>query len=217
LKFGGGSMSSYFETRFLEDDRRLKSWNYLCRYFQKIVSREDTILEIGAGYCYFINQIEASRKIAVDLFPDLSIFASSSVESHIGDARKMDFLEDNSIDTIFASNFLEHLDWTQLEVLMTEILRVLKPAGRVMIMQPNFRHCYKHYFDDYTHRTVFTDHSVRDWFASHGFLTEISKPRFLTLTVKSTMGKLSFLIPIYLKSPWKPRSGQMFFVFRRSQ
>jgi SAM-dependent methyltransferase len=210
------SVNSYFETRFVEDSRRLKSWSYLCRYFQKLVNREDTILEIGAGYCYFINRIESSRKIAVDLFPDLPAFAGNTVESHVADATKMDFLEDSSIDTVFASNFLEHLDWRQLETLMSELLRVLKPNGKVMIMQPNFKHSYKQYFDDYTHRTIFTDHSIRDWFASHGFSTEISRPKFLPLTVKSSIGGLNFLIPIYLKSPWKPKSGQMFFVFRRN-
>lgn len=208
-------MNSYFETRFVEDGRRLKSWSYLCSYFQNLVNRDDTILEIGAGYCYFINGIESSRKIAVDLFPDLPEFADNSVESHVADATKMEFLEDSSVDTVFASNFLEHLDWKQLETLIDELLRVLKPNGRVMIMQPNFKHSYKQYFDDYTHRTIFTDQSIRDWFASHGFSTEISRPKFLPLTVKSSMGGLNFLIPLYLKSPWKPKSGQMFFVFRR--
>jgi ubiquinone/menaquinone biosynthesis C-methylase UbiE len=209
-------MSNYFNTRFLEDQRRAKSWGYLCKYFQKQIGKNETILEIGAGYCYFINQIAGTKKIAVDIFPDLHLFANKSVEAHIGDATKMQFLSDSSIDTVFASNFFEHLEWTQLESLMTELIRVLKPTGKVLIMQPNFRYAYKNYFDDYTHRTIFTDRSISDWFSTKGFEVEISKPRFLPLTVKSSMGHLSFLIPLYLLSPWKPRAGQMFLVFRRT-
>lgn len=209
-------MNSYFSTRFLEDERRAKSWSYLCKYFQKLVGEDETILEIGAGYCYFINQITGKRKIAVDLFPDLHLFAHETVETHIVDATSMNFLSDGSIDTVFASNFLEHLEWNQLEDLIRELVRILKPNGKVLVMQPNFRFAYRNYFDDYTHRTIFTDQSIRDWFAIKGFDLLISKPKFLPLTVKSSMGYLSFLIPVYLKSPWKPKAGQMFLVFRKT-
>ena len=40
-------------------------------------------------------------------------------------------------------------------------------------------------------------------------------PRFLPLTVKSRMGGLTFLVPFYLRSPWRPMAGQMFVLAER--
>ena len=207
----------YFDSRFVEDLKRAKSWAYLCEYFQRFVPREATVLELGAGYCYFINQIDAERKIAVDLFPDLERYASADVEAHLADATKLDFIDKESVDIIFASNFLEHLEWGQLHSLMNEMTRVLSPNGQIILMQPNYRLSYRSYFDDYTHRTIFTDRTLLDWFESHHFICEFSKPRFLPLTVKSRLGAFSRAIPLYLRSPWKPFAGQMCFVFRNSQ
>ena len=40
-------------------------------------------------------------------------------------------------------------------------------------------------------------------------------PRFLPLTVKSRAGGLTFLVPFYLRSPWRPFAGQMFVLAER--
>ena len=207
--------NQYFETRFVQDERRKASWVYLCKFFQKYVDQNGTVLELGAGYCYFINQIDAKEKIAVDLFPDLLSHAEFPVKAFVRDATKLDFIASNSVDVIFASNFLEHLDWNNLDNLITEIDRILGAKGKILIMQPNFRLSYRNYFDDYTHRTVFTDTSLIDWFGANGFKAKHSFPKFLPLSVKSSMGKFSRLIPFYISSPWKPKAGQMFFVFER--
>jgi hypothetical protein len=41
---------------------------------------DSTVLEIGAGYCEFINSIRAKRKVAFDLNRDIKKFAKDSVE-----------------------------------------------------------------------------------------------------------------------------------------
>jgi SAM-dependent methyltransferase len=205
----------YFSTRFAEDSNRKKVWKKLTPYFQQFVDENDCILEVGAGYCYFINQIVAKRKIAVDTFEDLAKFSASDVEAHITDARKLEFLEKNSVDVIFASNFLEHFDWSDLSVLAQEFSRVLKQNGKVIVMQPNFRLCYKNYFDDFTHRAIFTDQSILDWFKNFGFTATVQSPRFMPFSIKSNLGSLHWLIPAYLQSPIKPLAGQMMFVFQK--
>ena len=118
-------------------------------------------------------------------------------------------------DLVFASNFLEHFDWPVLEGLVAEILRVLRPGGRLMLVQPNFRLQPGRYFDDYTHRAIFTDVSLSDWLAASGFQVKQVVPKFLPLTVKSRFGGLSFLMPLYLRSPWRPLAGQMLVVAER--
>jgi SAM-dependent methyltransferase len=203
---------NYFSTRFSSDIRRKKSWRYLTRYLQRYVSERDTVLELAPGYCFFINEIKAKMKFAVDIEPKVLEYAASNVEARIGNACDLKHVRDESVDVIFASNFLEHLDWDELEVLMLEIKRVLSKHGRLILMQPNFALCYKTYFDDFTHRTVFTDKSLVDWLLSCDLTVTHVARRFLPMSLKGKVGYLYLLIPIYLRFPFKPKAGQMLVV-----
>ena len=202
---------SYFSTRFADDPRRDRMWRHLTAYLTPLVPPDATVLELGAGYCHFINRVPAARRVAVDVGPQLETAAGNGVEIHQGDA--VAYLEQappDTFDFVLASNFFEHLDWPALNALLPLLLRSMKPGGRLAVIQPNFRLAPRRYFDDYTHRTVFTDASLRDWLEAGGFDILDVVPRFLPLTVKSRLGSLSFLIPLYLKLPWRPLAGQMF-------
>ena len=41
-------------------------WKAICEYLQKFVAPSSTVMDVGAGYCDFINQIQAQTKYAVD-------------------------------------------------------------------------------------------------------------------------------------------------------
>jgi SAM-dependent methyltransferase len=148
--------------------------------------------------------------------PQVETCAGKDVEIFRGEA--LAFLEQakpDSFDFVLASNFFEHLDWRDLTELLPLLRRAIKPGGRLAVVQPNFRLAPRRYFDDYTHRTVFTDTSLADWLAAGGFDIVRQVPRFLPLTVKSKLGGLSFLVPIYLRLPWRPLAGQMFVLAER--
>ena len=206
----------YFATRFAEDARRARMWTHLVRYLSEYVPGDGAVLELGAGYCYFINAVTARRRVAVDLSETLGRAAAPGVEAIVGDAlTALRAMPEAQFDFVFASNFLEHFDWPVLEALIAEITRVLRPGGRVALVQPNFRLQPGRYFDDYTHRAIFTDVSLADWLAASGLRVVQVIPKFLPLTVKSRLGGLSFLMPLYLRSPWRPFAGQMFVVAER--
>jgi SAM-dependent methyltransferase len=207
---------AYFETRFVPDARREGVWRHLTPYLSKYVPPEASVLELGAGYCFFINHVRARRRVAVDLAPTLLSAAASGVEAHQADA--IEFLtaaQPGEFDFIFASNFLEHFEWPALDEMRRLIVRALSPRGRLALVQPNFRLAPGRYFDDYTHRTIFTDVSLADWLAGGGLRVTRVEPRFLPLTVKSGLGHFSFLVPLYLRLPWRPLAGQMFVLAER--
>jgi SAM-dependent methyltransferase len=211
-----GSDQQYFETRFPDDPRRAKLWQHLTAYLAQFVPPNAAVLELAAGYCHFINHVPAARRVAVDAGPQVTSAASPGVEAHQADA--IAFLETvptGTFDVIFASNFLEHLDRADVERILPLILKALKPGGRFAIVQPNFRLAPGRYFDDYTHRTMFTDVSICDWFTAAGFRIVKVVPRFLPLTVKSSLGGFTFLVPLYLRLPWRPLAGQMFVLAER--
>ena len=66
--------------------KRNKVWRVLCSsYFQKLVPREATVLDLACGYGEFIQlNIEAKRKIAVDLQPGCARSISTPVSNSIG-------------------------------------------------------------------------------------------------------------------------------------
>jgi SAM-dependent methyltransferase len=207
---------SYYATRLVHDKRREKLWRSLTPYLQCFVPENAVVLELGAGYCYFINNVSAARRVAVDASPEIQRWAAPDVEAVADDA--LQFLrsaDPEQFDFIFASNFFEHFEWPALEEMIALILRALRPSGRLAVIQPNFRLAAGRYFDDYTHRTIFTDVSLGDWLSASGFNVVKMTPRFLPLSVKSSAGALSFLVPLYLRLPYRPLAGQMFALAER--
>src|ERR1700752_2575571 len=50
--------------------RRSEVWETLNQFFfQQWINSQDTVLDLGAGYCEFINSVRAKVKLALDLNP----------------------------------------------------------------------------------------------------------------------------------------------------
>ncbi|WP_305907129.1 methyltransferase domain-containing protein [Methylomarinum sp. Ch1-1] len=204
-------MTGYHNTRLAYDDRRELLWKTLCEsYFQNLVSEDASVLELGAGYGHFINNIQCKRRIAIDKWKDFPNFVKPEIEYHIGNAANLDFIEDQSIDFVFASNLFEHLTQDEFSLVLENLHNKLSKHGTLNILQPNFRFAYREYFDDYTHISIYSDRSLVDFLESNGFKVIYCKPRFLPLTIKSKIPVIPFLIKLYLKLPIKPMGKQMF-------
>lgn len=187
-------------------------WSELVRYVKKDLDEVEVIVELGTGYCDFINQFHAKRKIGYEVNFEMAKFADPDVELHIEDAMNVGKLGNQTADVVFASNFLEHLDETELDLLLPNIYRVLKCEGRLVLIQPNYRLCKDRYFDDPTHKTVFTDESIVLLLKRFSFRIKKIHSGLLPLTVQSPLPKWAFLVRLYLLSPVKPMAGQMYVV-----
>ncbi|MCS7041228.1 MAG: class I SAM-dependent methyltransferase [Bryobacteraceae bacterium] len=201
---------NYFATRFRYDPRREILWKALCDfYFSRLAPPDGHVLELGAGYCHFINNIRAARKTAVDLSADCARYAAPGVRFHEGSVTDLSFLEDGSVDLAFASNLFEHLTQAEFSRCLRELKRTLKPSGQLVILQPNFRRAYKEYFDDYTHISVYSDVSLCDFLQANGYRILECRPGFLPFSIVSRLPVRRSLILLYLLSPWKPFAKQM--------
>ncbi|WP_432944366.1 class I SAM-dependent methyltransferase [Kribbella sp. CA-253562] len=211
----GTYVSNYFETRLAHNANRTKIWQHLCNYLQRWISTDAEVLELGAGWCDFSNNVKAKRVVAMDLDSTVDRAAAAHVEPVVGDCTDLGKFEDGTFDVVFASNLLEHLDRDSSNRLLAEARRVLRPGGRLILMQPNFRLNPGRYFDDFTHVAIFTDQSLQDYLVAEGWKIDAVKAKFMPLTLKSKGGNLTFLVPWYLRSPIKPLAGQMLVVASR--
>jgi ubiquinone/menaquinone biosynthesis C-methylase UbiE len=207
-----------YQGRFSEKEVESKSriWEVLCRhFFQDYVSPNDTVLDLGAGYCDFINNIQCREKLAVDLNDDTPLLAHNNVTVQQASSTKLSFLADESINVVFTSNFLEHLR-TKEEVLQTfnEIHRVLKKGGLFLILQPNIRHVGFEYWDFFDHHIALTEKSLIEGLLIKEFKIKRVISKFLPFTTKSKIPQYPFLVWLYLKIPlvWKIMGKQSFLV-----
>lgn len=167
------------------------------------------MLELGAGYGNFINNVTAARRIAQDQWPDFSQHLAAGVESHVGPVTDLSFLTDNSVDFAFASNLFEHISQTDFASVLGQLRRKLKRQGTLTLIQPNFRYAFREYFDDYTHITPYSHLSISDFLHANSYDVIRCVPRFLPLTLKSRLKVSPLLIRLYLSSPIKPLGKQM--------
>jgi hypothetical protein len=204
-------LKGYHKTRHAFDTRRSLLWKTLCEaYFQRLIPADACVLELGAGYGNFINNIKSLTRIAVDSWEGTSGFLAPGVVARIGNVTDLSFVPDRSIDFVFASNLFEHLPQHDFTTVLDQLRNKLKADGTLNILQPNYRFAYREYFDDYSHVSVFSDRSLADFLESHGFHVFECIPRFLPLTIKSRLPILPFLVRLYLFMPFKPLGKQMF-------
>jgi len=202
-----------------EHAQRVRLWKILCAYyFQKLISKDDTVVDVAAGRCEFINAIKCKRKIAVDLNVETKKYADKSVEVLKIDALKLTSKLGGKVNVVFMSNFLEHLG-TKRDVLtlFNQVNKILVSSGRVIILQPNINLAKEKYWDFIDHHIALNDKSVVEALEVSGFEMERSIVRFLPYSTKSIFPISPVLVKIYLLLPafLRPFAGQSLFVARK--
>jgi SAM-dependent methyltransferase len=203
----------YHGSRLAHDARRATVWKALWRYhFRHRIAPDHCVLDLGAGYGDFINNVIARRRIAVDQWPGMADHVAPGVEAIVAPVTDLSAIGDGSVDFAFASNLFEHLPQEAFLEVLRQLSAKLTPSGTLTIIQPNYRYAYRDYFDDYTHVAIYSHISLADLLVAHGWDVLEVEPRFLPLSVKSRLPIWPPLIGAYLKSPCKPLGKQMMVV-----
>jgi SAM-dependent methyltransferase len=209
-----------YRARFNETElrRQCAFWVPICRYLEQYVLPDGATLDLGAGYCHFINNVVSARKIAVDINEEsLTRFAAEDVQIMVSSGSQIS-LPNESLDTVVASNVYEHFPTREaVAESFAEVHRVLRPGGRLIVMQPNFAHCAKRYFDFFDHRLAFTHLGMAEGLQAAGFVIRVLRSRFLPYTSKSRLPRQPWIVGLYLKLPftWYLFGQQMLIVAER--
>ena len=197
-------LKEVYEQRFDESDQARKEaiWRELGKYLQRYIAADARVVDIACDLGYFIRNVRAAERWATDirdvgatLPPDVRFIRASGLDL-------ADVLPNESFDLAFFSNYLEHLASTEA---VLEQLRVtyalLKPGGKVLILQPNIRLIGGSYWDFIDHQTALTEKSLGEAATMAGFKTKQVIARFLPYTTKSKFPQHPLLVRAYLHLP----------------
>lgn len=211
-------MQSPLEIRFDNEDllKRDLVWKVLIEtHFQKYVNINDTVIDVGAGYCEFINNISCKKKIAIDSSSMIKKYANKNVNIIIKPLHKIPKIYYGKVNIVFMSNFLEHLE-TKRDVINTfnTIHLLLKKNGKVLILQPNIDLIKERYWDRIDHNLALNGGSIVEALKITKFRDIVFIRNFLPATMQTKMPINKMLINIYSHIPYflRPFAGQSFFV-----
>jgi SAM-dependent methyltransferase len=214
----GSDLRKIYSLRFAgKDCHRTRIWRELVRYFSQWFPSDGAVLDLGAGYCEFINHASARVKYAMDLNPDIHKQAMTGVIVLRQDCSAPWPVPEGELDAVFTSNFLEHLpDKGAVTAALSNAYRSLKPGGRLIAMGPNIKYLCGAYWDFFDHYVELTDLSLAEALASCDFEIEKSVARFLPYTMSRGPQYPTWLLRVYLAVPavWR-LFGKQFLVIAR--
>lgn len=198
-------LQAIYHNRFTETlAYRQQVWKVLTAiFFNRWIPSTSTVLDLGCGYGEFINNISAGQKYAMDLNPDARQHLAPNIHFLEQDCSATWPLPDNSLDTVFTSNFFEHLPDKQcLKSTLRQTFRCLKPGGRLIAMGPNIKYLPGLYWDFFDHHTILTEASLAEVLEVIGFQSEQVTPRFLPYTLVNAPKYPLIFLRMYLAMPW---------------
>jgi SAM-dependent methyltransferase len=213
-------LPAIYDQRFIaaDRDRRRGIWLELVRYLQRYVPAEARVLEIACDQGGFINNIAAAERWAVDV-RDVRRHLDPAVQFLQADGLDLPTrLSAASFDVVFMSNYLEHLASGEAVLEQLRIVRdLLKPGGRVVVIQPNIRLVGGSYWDFLDHKTALTDRSLEEAGQAAGLETVELIARFLPYTTKSRIPQHRRLVRAYLaiRPAWFLLGRQTLYIARR--
>jgi SAM-dependent methyltransferase len=197
---------------------RNRVWNVLVnKFFSRWIRPEDCVLDLGCGYCEFINNITAAQKFAMDLNPSARDRVSRNTRFIEQDCSAPWPLPDDSLDIIFSSNFFEHLpSKAALQATLLEAYRCLKPGGHLIAIGPNVKLLSGEYWDFFDHHLPLTELSLSEALVMAGYKVDLALARFLPYTMSQGFRPPIWTLRLYLKFPllWK-LFGRQFLVIGR--
>ncbi len=211
-----------YEARFDEREVSAKDavWREIVRYLGRYIDPAAPVLDLACDHGHFIRWAVASERWATDirdvitsLPPDVRFVQGSGLDL----AR---LAPTGYFGTVFMSNYLEHLESGDAVI---EQLRVasslLRPGGRVIVLQPNIRLVGDRYWDFIDHRVALTERSLLEAAELADLRTVELVTRFLPYSTKGRLPSAPRLVRGYLafKPAWWLLGRQTLLVAQRAE
>jgi ubiquinone/menaquinone biosynthesis C-methylase UbiE len=213
------AIDEIYAHRFDDADAAAKDaiWQEITRYLQRFVPHDAAVLDIACDRGDFIRNIGAREKWASDMRNVRPLLPNEITFVQANGLDLADHVPERHFDVVFMSNYLEHLPASGDVIVQLRVAhRLLKPNGKVIVLQPNIRFVGARYWDFIDHSVALTERSLVEAAELAGFRTDTLIKRFLPYTTKSRLPKSPRLVRAYLSAPllWHILGKQTLFVGR---
>lgn len=212
-------LGEVYSRRFSDRHAETKAavWVEISRYLQRFVA-DGPVLDVGCDRGDFIRYVKADEKWATDL-RDVAKHLPPDVHFvHADGLSLIGAVPAGHFGTVLMSNYLEHLPSAAAVAEQFAVVRdLLRPGGRVIVLQPNIRLVGAAYWDFIDHKVALTERSLVEAAEMSGFRTDRLIVRFLPYTTKSRLPQRAGLVRAYLRFPlaWRFLGGQTLYVGSR--
>ena len=182
----------------VNQQQRNNVWKLISEYLTSLAGNPERVLDPACGLGEFINNCQATERWASDLamkgselHPSIKFIQGNFLEVN---------LPDEYFDLIFISNVLEHLP-SQFDVneFLVHARKKLRTGGKIIVIGPNFKYCYKEYFDCADHIIPLTNISLEEHLIAAGLTIENNTARFLPYSFRSKLPAFSLTTRLYLR------------------
>lgn len=206
-----------YARRFPQSEHAAKDriWPPIVRFLERWVDPGAAAVDIACDRGYFIRNVRAAERWATDL-RDVGADLPSNVRFVQADGLQLAaHLPSAHFGTVFMSNYLEHLPGPDAVIEQLRVAtRLLRPRGRVIVLQPNIRLVGGAYWDFIDHKVALTEHSLVEAGQLAGLRPVEVITRFLPYSTKGRLPAHPALVAAYLRFPaaWRFMGKQTLYV-----
>jgi SAM-dependent methyltransferase len=194
-------LQGVYGNRFNEREAAAKSglWREIAAYLQRFVPEDGRVIDIACDRGYFIGNVHCAEKWGSDIRPVGGLLPPDVRFVQVDGLELGRAVPAHHFDLVFMSNYLEHLPSGESVIRQFEVAaQVLRPGGRVLVLQPNVRLVGGRYWDFIDHHVALTERSLEEAASLAGFETVQLITRFLPFTTKSSLPQNPALVRAYL-------------------
>ena len=206
-----------YDARFAEREVSAKDavWREIVRYLQRYVDADAPILDIACDRGHFIRWVRGTERWATDIRDVSSVLPSDIRFVQSSGLDLASKVPNGHFGTVFMSNYLEHLESGDAVIEQLRVAALLvRPGGRVIVLQPNIRLVGPRYWDFIDHRVALTEQSLLEAAELAGLRTRELFTRFLPYSTKGRLPAHPALVRAYLafRPAWTVLGRQTLYV-----
>jgi SAM-dependent methyltransferase len=191
-----------YDVRFDAEDAAAKDriWREIVAFLGRWIDPAAPVLDIACDRGHFIRFAAGSERWATDI-RDVRASLPADVRFIQGSGLDLATLVPTAhFGTVFMSNYLEHLPSPDAVIDQLRVARqLLRPGGRVIVLQPNIRLVGARYWDFIDHKVALTESSLVEAAELAGLHTEALIVRFLPYSTKGRLPAHPLLVRLYLR------------------
>jgi len=193
-----------YDARFDEREisRKDDLWREIVGHLQRYIDPAGPILDLACDRGHFIRFVDANERWATDIRDMRSALPGDVRFVQASGLELGNVVPTRHFATVFMSNYLEHLESSDAVIDQLRVVHsLLRPKGRVIVLQPNIRLVGPRYWDFIDHRVPLTERSLVEAAELAEIRTVELITRFLPYSTKGRLPTDPRLVRLYLRFP----------------